>query len=79
MWISLPRLISASVFDPTEILHLNFRGRFVSIQVGQLDCMCLYTCVCRQLCASTLLLYFFSVPPSTTMNSYLLQMVSCEY
>lgn len=48
-WICTLWLISASVFDPTKILDLNFRGRFFSIQLGWTHT---YMYVCRHLHAS---------------------------
>lgn len=56
-WICMPWLISASVFDPTKILDLNFRGRLFSIQLGWTRA---YMCVCRHLQASCTAFVFLS-------------------
>lgn len=68
-WISTLWLISASVFDPTKILDLNFRGRFFSIQL-RLNShihVCVQTFACKLYC-----FYISFVPPSTKISSYLL-------
>ena len=48
-WIGTPWLISVSVFDPTKILDLNFRGRFVSVQLG-IQHTCTQTFACKLYC-----------------------------